>query len=172
MLDAAEFANQFLKHVQGCPSGRIACGFGSSFESWFRVELATMICKSGLFERLGFDYRYPQLKGKADLVVESEKDNVVFELKCFVSGADANKQTAWPQQLDRLYHLVAEGHARQSVAVATFSGYRQEKLSGFLSKFYPSPWTVAGPYRFYEEEETPLQLVVATFNVAQKDVGE
>lgn len=169
MIDAGEFANQFLKHVRSCPSGRIACGFGTAFESWFRVELAMMIVMLDSFDRLGFGYTYPGSKEKADLVVESEEHRIVFELKSFVRRADAQKLKVWPQQ-DRLHRLITEGHAQQGVAIATFFGYGKETLSHLFSKFYLSPWVVAGPYRFYDEEETPLQFMLATIDGKQTEI--
>lgn len=95
---------------------------------------------------------------------------IVFELKCFVKGADSNKIQKWPPQLERLAHVVKQGTSVQGVALSTFFGYPDEKMSGFAIRFHPSPWRRFGPIRFMED--APLQLVVATVGREWSDPGE
>ncbi|MGH9403770.1 MAG: hypothetical protein ACRD2P_16915 [Terriglobia bacterium] len=171
MLDAAKFAEEFVTHVRQCPSGIVACSGCAAFESWFLVELAQMMSASNRFDTIRFSYNYPESRGKADLMAEIREHRIVFELKCFVLGADSNKLKAWPEQIERLSHLLRDGHTRQCVAISTFSRYKREKLAGLLKSFHPLPWKVAGPYKFFESEDAPLQLVVATVNTEQVGIG-
>ncbi len=113
------------------------------------------------------DYDYPETRQKADLAVKGSWGLSVFELKCFVHGADSQEMDDWPVQLKRLLHLVEHDEAAQSVAVATYSGYSEKRIPELISRSYPLPWRHAGPLRFFEAK--PLQLVVATFSKADHE---
>jgi hypothetical protein len=77
-----------------------------------------------------------------------------------VQGADSKKLETWPLQLKRLLNLIENGVAAQGVAVSTYFGYAERRVSDLVSRFYAPPWSVAGPVRFLKG--APLQLVVAT----------
>jgi hypothetical protein len=86
----------------------------------------------------------------------------VFEIKCFVRGADANKMQKWPEQLSRLLDLVRDRDAVQGIAVSTFYGYPQRKLMELISRFHPSPWAKFGPRKFFENSSLELVFAVVT----------
>jgi hypothetical protein len=159
VFDAEALAQQFAAHVFGCPSGIVACSVRAAVESWFQVELAHMMFKSGRFDSVQFGYDYPA-GGKADLAAESDEGLFVFELKCFVQGADARKNETWPSQLGRLAQLVDRGVAWQGVALSTYFGYSPERVDRFDKRFHPSPWISSGRLRVIES--APLQLIGAT----------
>lgn len=54
MFIAQALAREFVAHVTGCPSGIIACSARAAFESWFQVELASMLLKSNRFDSVQF----------------------------------------------------------------------------------------------------------------------
>ena len=158
MLQAKTLAEEFAKHVVGCPSSIVACNVRAAVEGWFRVELAHLLLKAGV-DSVDFCYDYPNTRKKADLAVKGNWGLSIIELKCFVQGADSRKMEDWPLQLMRLLSLVENGVVAQGVAVSTYLGYSESKTSDLLSKFYPVPWRHSGPVRFMED--APLQLVVA-----------
>ncbi len=119
-----------------------------------------MLHSSGKFEWIQFSYDYPGTREKADLAARSEKGLMVFELKCFVKGADANKTQKWPIQLERLLQLVEKGTVIQGAALSTFFGYKDDKISEFVCRFHPRPWSYSGPLSVFGE--APLRLVLAT----------
>jgi hypothetical protein len=105
-------------------------------------------------------YPHPRTRERADLVATIANELIVFELKCFVNGADANKMQKWPEQLSRLVKVIENGDARKGVAVCTFQGYGNSRVATFAKRFHPDPWNTAGPRKFFGH--APLQLVVAT----------
>jgi len=159
MLDSKTLAGDFARHVAGCPSGIIACTVGVAVESWFHLELAHLLLPSGQFESVQLGFDYPGTRQKADLALTTSQDLVVLEFKCFVKGADSNKIQSWPTQLHRLAHLVEKGDAEQGVALSTFYGYPNDRVTAFARRFHPSSWTHYGPLKFHQS--APLQLVVA-----------
>ena len=159
MLQAKSLAEEFAKHVAGCPSGIIACTVGAAVEAWFQVELAHLLVRAGM-DSVRFGYDYPNTREKADLAVKGKWGLSVIEIKCFVQGADSNKMDTWPRQLKRLLHPAENGVAAQGVAVSTYFGYSEKRTSDLVSRFYPIPWSHSGPLRFLAD--APLRLVVAT----------
>jgi hypothetical protein len=166
MLESAVVGEEFLKHVASRPSGLVACSVSAACEAWFQVELAHMLLTRGL-DSVRFGYDYPDSRQKADLACEGEWGLSVFEIKCFVRGADANKLHAWPEQLNRLVRLVQKGDAAQGLAVSTYFGYKEEKMADLISRFHPLPWRRFGPRKFFEN--APLQMAVGSVILA--DVG-
>ncbi len=160
MLHAETLANEFVHHVAACPSGLMACTVRMAVESWLQIELASMLSKSPYAGSIVCDWHYPGTREKADLVARIADRQIVFELKCFVKGADAKKLEKWPGQLSRLAKLIERGDAPQGVAVSTFHGYGNDRVACFIKQFYPTPWIAAGLLNFFDD--APLQLVVAT----------
>ena len=160
MLHGETLAREFAHHVAACPSGIMACTVRMAVESWFQMELASMLSKSPYAGSVVCGWHYPGTREKADLVARIADRRIVFELKCFVKGADANKLDKWPGQLSRLAKLIGRGDAPKGVAVSTFHGYGNERVAHFIEQFYPAPWNTAGPVNFFDD--APLQLVVAT----------
>ena len=169
MLESDLVAEEFLRHVATSPAGFVACSVRAAFEAWFQVELVHMLDTKGWgFVRFGYDY--PHTRGRADLSCESEAGISVFELKCFVRGADANKLQTWPEQLSRLLKLIQTGDAERGLAISTYFGYKEPKMVDLISEFHPLPWRVFGPRKFFEN--APLQLVVGSVtlvNVSAQD---
>ena len=159
MLQPRILAEEFVKHVAGCPSSIVACNVGAAVEAWFQVELAHLLVRAGL-DSVQFGYDYPNTRMKADLAVKADWGLSIIEIKCFVQGADSKKMEDWPRQLKRLLNLVKNGVVAQGVAVSTHFGYAERRVSDLVSRFYAPPWRVAGPVRFLKG--APLQLVVAT----------
>jgi hypothetical protein len=164
MLEPGLVAEEFLRHVATSPAGFVACSVGVAFEAWFQVELAHMPHTKGVGS-VRFGYDYPHTRCKADLACESEEGISVFELKCFVRGADANKLQTWPEQLCRLLKLIQKGDAAQGWAVSTYFGYEEGKMVDLISKFHPLPWRVFGPRKFFED--APLQMVIGSVTLAK-----
>ena len=163
MLEPELVAEEFLRHVATRPSGFVACSVGAAFETWFQVELAYMLHAKGLGS-VQFGYDYPHSRSKADLACEGGGAISVFELKCFVRGADANKMLKWPEQLIRLVDLVKNRHAAQGLAVSTYYGYSEEKMTDLTLRFFSSPWRRFGPRKFLEN--APLQMVLGSVTFA------
>lgn len=163
MLESALVGEDFLKHVASRPSGLVACSEGAAFGAWFQVELAHMLRANGL-NSVRFGYDYPGSRQKADLACEGEWGLSVFEIKCFVRGADANKMQTWPEQLNRLLKLVQKGDAAQGLAVSTYFGYKEERMVDLSARFYPLPWKRFGPRKFFHN--APLQIVVGSVTLA------
>ena len=163
MLESDLVGEEFLRHVASRPSGLVACSVRSAFEAWFQVELAHMLLTKGLGS-VRFGYDYPDSRQKADLACEGERGLSVFELKCFVRGADANKMQTWPDQLNRLLSLVQKGGAAQGLAVSTYFEYKQEKMADVISRFHHLPWRRLGPRKFFEN--APLYMVVGSVTLA------
>jgi hypothetical protein len=159
MLQAKSLAEEFVKHVAGCPSSIVACNVQAAVEGWFKVELAHLLLKAGV-DSVDFCYDYPNIRKKADLAVKASWELSIIEIKCFVRGADSKKMEDWPLQLKRLLNLVENGVAAQGVAVSTYFGYAEKRVSDLVSSFYAPPWSLAGPVRIIQG--APLQLVVAT----------
>lgn len=163
MLNAESLSQDFSAHVERCPSGIFACSVRAAFEAWFQVELAFMLSSSGRFESVETGYDYPD-GGKGDLQAKDQHGLIVFELKCFVCGADANKKRTWPGQLARLSRVVEEEEqaASQGVAVSTYFGYDDKALSRLVNGFHPPPWDRdrVGPRTLFAD--APLQFVIAT----------
>jgi len=162
MIDIGDLALRFGKHVSDCRSAPTVCRVHVAFESWFRAELAYLLntTERGI-ERLSFDYSYPGTRAKADIVLKVGPDTVVFELKSFVQGADANKIAEFPKQTERLRMLVDEGRANQAIALATFVGYTETRIRILLDRFFPSTWHKTAPRSFVDGD--PLQFVLAEF---------
>src|SRR6266568_81821 len=122
VIDNEALATAFARHVAACGSSNVLCGVHVALESWFRLELAHTLFTE-LEGSVSFDYTYKGTRNKADLLYEQKDHRVVFELKSFVSGADANKFAKFPNQLDLVKTAVAEGSVAQGIAFCTFIGY-------------------------------------------------
>jgi hypothetical protein len=163
MLEIDTVAEEFLRHVVTRPSGLVACSVGAAFESWFQVELAHMLHMKGL-GTVRFGYDYPNSRCKADLACECERGISVFEIKCFVHGADANKMQKWPEQLARLVDLVKDRYAEQGIAVSTYYGYSEQRTMDLATRFHQKPWRSFGPRKFLEN--APLRVVAGSVTTA------
>jgi hypothetical protein len=159
MLEAKNLAEELAKHVASCPSGIMVCNVGAAVEGWFKVELAQLLAKAAV-DSVNFCYDYPNTREKADLAAKGSWGLSIVEIKCFVQGADSQKMKDWPLQPKRLLNLVQNDVVAQGVAASTYFGYSEKRISGFLSRFYPAPWSYWGPVPFIVD--APLQLVMAT----------
>lgn len=142
----------------------MVCSVGVAFESWFQVELAQMLASRAEFETIRFVYYYPGTRQKADLSVGGKDGRVVFEMKCFVQGADANKVKNWPSQLRMLAELVERGGVCQGVALSTFFGYSPRKTVELVSRFYPSPRSYFRPRPFFDDKLLQLAIAITPAN--------
>jgi hypothetical protein len=107
MLNVEDLLQRFSAHVTNCKSAPFVCSTRASFESRFRVELFPVLCELGCpTESIDPDFTYPSSGNKADLCVKIKAEQIVFELKCFVDGADAHKKSSYPDQTKRLEQLV------------------------------------------------------------------
>jgi hypothetical protein len=115
MLNVEDLLHRFSAHVTNCKSAPFVCSTRASFESWFRVELFPVLCELGCAtESIHADFTYSNSGNKADLCVKSEAKQIVFELKCFVAGADAHKKSSYPGQIKRLEQLVMTHAVQQA----------------------------------------------------------
>ena len=156
IIDPNQLCTEFQAHVRDLPSTPLVASEATSFESWFRVELGiTLIQRLGVQRaKLIYNYNYPtptNQKRKADICIESETP-IVFELKTFSEGADANKLQKFPGQNQLLREHVVGGHFRQGVSFATFFGYSERRLQTIIGKLYPpeAHWNISGPHALLE----------------------
>ena len=70
MLQAGNLAEEYVKHINGCPSRVVAGSVGAAVEAWFKVELAYLLFRAG-FDSVRLDYNYPGTREKADLVAQA-----------------------------------------------------------------------------------------------------
>jgi hypothetical protein len=151
---------RLVKHVSDCGAAAIVCQVHVALESWFRAELAYLLNTTEKnLEELSFDYRYPGTQGKADIALTAGSDIVVFELKSFVQGADANKIAEFPKQTQRLRNLIEQGRARQAIALATYIGYTESRIRVLLDRSFPQVWQKTTLKPFVHGQ--PLQFVLA-----------
>ena len=154
----------FKQYASSLPSAALVASEATSFESWFRVELTMAILQLGYRrDELVFNYNYPteeNRRRKADICFQDDK-TIVFELKTFVSGADANKMGEFPKQNELLRSHVKSGHISQGVSFATFFGYSDQRMKKILGKLYQNPnnWTISGPHKLVDDQ--PLVFVIA-----------
>jgi hypothetical protein len=135
-----------IEHCKSCASIPLIASAPVAFESWFRAELATSLLTVGVpLQAIRFDFTYPD-GCRADLAVRTSS-STIFELKCFVAGADANKCAKFPAQLARLEQCVRAGIFEQGVAFCTFRGYTGLRLATLLGRFFSPAWTVSVPER-------------------------
>jgi hypothetical protein len=112
-------------HVKACRSADIICGSNAAFESWFRVEIVPVLLDLKVPRgSIGTNYTYPGSANKADLYARTPEGLVIFELKSFVSGQDAQKKKAFFHQITNLEQLITAPEIAQVIAFATFLGTR------------------------------------------------
>lgn len=153
MIDIERLYKGFSKHVATCKSAPVVCNINAAFESWFRVELIPVLYELGYpYSQIKTNYTYPDGK-KADLCVESEQGDIVFELKPFVSNADANKINNYPSQIKRLEKLVSSEHrVLQVITFTTFIGYSEKRMNTLMNLFFTNvSWNIYGPKKLIDQ---------------------
>ncbi len=166
-IDVHKLSAEFKEYAGTLPSVSLVASEATSFESWFRVELTMAIFRLGYHrEDLVFNYNYPteeNRRRKADICFQGDK-TIVFELKTFASGADANKMGEFPKQNELLRSHVKSGHFSQGVSFATFFGYSEQRMKTILAKLFPNPanWKISGPHRLIDNQ--PMVFVIAETN--------
>jgi hypothetical protein len=162
LIDPQNLSSAFRAHFGLLPSAHLAASRATSFEGWFRIELAYTLLTLGFEEQdLRFKYEYPYSiapRQKADLAIVKAVQ-IVFELKPFVNGADANKLKKFPTQIALLQQCVQSKIFNQGIAFATFFGYTDRRVHSMLSKFFSEAWQVVGPYPLLDGR--PLKFIVA-----------
>ena len=136
MLDAKEFLNHFVKHFQTCKSSKFILKCSASFESWFRAEIPVVLENWYSILDIDTNFKYPNKNTKADLVIKTHDEIIVFELKSFVLHQDANKKESYPIQIKSLETIVNSNYCKQSIAFTTFTGYSQKEIDSMLAKFF------------------------------------
>jgi len=152
---------KFSRHVASCESALWVCNIDTAFESWFRVELCPVLCFKLGFNSIHFKYTYPDSNDKADLYVETPRGDIVFELKSFVSGQDANKKKEYPKQIARLEELVHNlSGVLQVITFTTFTGYSEAYMESYCKKLFGGSWKVLGPRKLIKKY--PLYVAITS----------
>ena len=47
MLQPGNLAEEYVKHIAGCPSAVVACSGKVAVEAWFKVKLAYLLHRAG-----------------------------------------------------------------------------------------------------------------------------
>ena len=81
-------------------------------------------------------FKYPNNSTKADLVIKTKDETIVFELKSFVLHQDANKKGSYPIQIKALETIVNSHFCKQGVTFTTFMGYSKKQVDSMLVKFF------------------------------------
>lgn len=161
---------KFSSHVASCESARFVCSERTAFESWFRVELCPVLRKLG-FKNIDFDYNYPDSGNKADLCVRTQRGDIVFELKSFVSDQDSNKKKKYPEQIRRLENLIHDPSGvlqvitfttftGRSEADTTFTGYSEAYMKSYCKELFGGSWQVLGPRKLINKY--PLYVAITS----------
>lgn len=152
VLKIKKLLKKFSKHVASCKSARFVCSELSAFESWFGVELYTVLrCKLG-FKDVRFKYTYPDSRDRADLCVKTARGDIVFELKSFVSGQDGNKKKEYPRQIARLEELVHHtSGVLQVITFTTFIGYSEDYMKSYFKKLFGDSWEILSPRKLIKK---------------------
>lgn len=159
LIDLRDLFDRFAGHVVSCKSAEFVLNTEASFESWFRVELVPVLQSLGYsIDDIDTNYRYPDSWDKADLCVRAEGE-IVFELKSFVKGQDANKKREYPKQIKKLERLVESEQCDQVIALTTFIGYSQQQMKNYLRRFFLNDkWTIIEPRKISKEGRLHLTL--------------
>lgn len=166
MIDINLLSEELANHIKNLPARKLVAVTRTAFESWFRVELACVLQRVTTGTRLIFNFNYT-LEGcqnlKADICLLGEdSETTVFELKSFVSGADANKKESFPKQNNLLYQHVKENQFSQGVSFVTFIGYSDRQIKKMLSLFYAEKeWQVSESKKM-GADNTELQFYLAS----------
>jgi len=116
------------------------------------------------FKSIKPNYRYPNSRDKADLCVKNEGGDIIFELKSFVRGQDANKKTRYPGQIKKLENLITNSGVLQVITFTTFIGYRENTMRDYMGSFFTNDsWDMLGPRKFIEK----YKLYVAITSMAK-----
>jgi hypothetical protein len=159
--------NKFSNHVKSCRSRTFVCSEGAAFESWFRVEINPVLWDLGYkSESIFTNWTYPDSGGKADLCVETSKGDIIFELKCFVRGQDAEKINKYPNQLKRLERLITDPSDSddrvtiQVISFITFIGYNKEQLEKLVRKLFleKTIWQTVGPNPLIKDSKLLIMI--------------
>jgi hypothetical protein len=142
MVEINYLSGTLAKHIKSLPAGQLVADTQTAFESWFRVELAYILTKLFPRSRVEFNFNYTLKdcqKKKADICLHDPGQKpIVFELKSFVIGADANKKAEFPKQNDLLYQHIKNDEFSQGISFVTFVGYSDEQIAKLLPGFYPT----------------------------------
>ena len=164
MIDPNKFSSDFIVHVATLAGTQIVADELTALESWFRVEIPSMLIGNGLSrEMLLFNYKYPlNPKSKADLCLHNQ---IVFELKCFSRTGDSNKKNAYPGQIAMLRDHVIRKQICQAICFTTFAGYKDTNLKKMIVQFWPAAngWTHSGPHDLLPGSR--LKFLVSEFHV-------
>lgn len=136
MLDISQFLNQFINHFHSCKSSRFILKIPASFESWFRAEIPIVLENWYSLSDIDTNFRYPNSSAKADLIIKTRDESIVFELKSFVLHQDSNKKDSYPSQIKALETIVNDNFCKQGITFTTFMGYSKKQIDSMLAKFF------------------------------------
>jgi hypothetical protein len=160
MINIQNLGLLFSEHVCSCKSCAIVCGRKAAFESWFRVELITVLSDMD-YKDIVTNYNYPNTKNKADLAINLNEGKIVFELKSFVNYEDSNKKEKYPEQVANLKNLLIDdsNEVIQVITFTTFIGYTETSMKKIINKtFNQSEWTFYGPTKLHKDYELMILL--------------
>lgn len=162
MINIKELFEVFSSHVASCKSAPFVCTIHASFESWFRAELNPVLWQMQyLFESITTNYTYPNSGDKADLCVKDQEGDIIFELKSFVRGQDANKKARYPDQIKKLENLITNSSVLQVITFTTFIDYTETRMEDYMDLFFTNDsWDILGPSKFIKQY--PLYVAVTS----------
>lgn len=133
ILSPQQIVSGMRNHIAAFHSSQFLCQANAAFESWFRVELFSVLCNLGFQpNQISVTYKYhiaPRMR--ADLLLDDGKQKNLFEIKSFVSQQDRNKRRLFPKQINRMVQEYRAGYVNQIVAFATFNGYGQRAMNNW-----------------------------------------
>lgn len=136
VLNPLQLGEDFDRYIRQIPSARlVATEYRTAFESWFRVEVVQSMLHAGTAKQkhLIYNFSYPNSPSKkSDICLKGE---IVFELKCFCHGADANKKRAFPKQIALLESHVDSKAIKQGICFITLQGYSPQQRNTMLQTF-------------------------------------
>jgi hypothetical protein len=168
MINIEELLQKFSNHLSSCKSAPFVCTLHAAFESWFRIELIPVLVElQYLPNSIETNYTYPDSRDKADICVRTQQGIIVFELKPFVSGQDANKKREYPSQIKRLENLIGNPNTLQVVTFTTFIGYSETTMKNYVSLFFTNnSWNILGPTKLIDKYQ--LYVVITSMTKQEK----
>lgn len=162
MINIKVLFEEFSSHVASCKSVLFVCTTHAAFESWFRVELVPVLWRLQYSsDSIETKYTYPNSSDKADLCVKDQQGDIVFELKSFVSGQDANKKANYPGQIKKLEKLIVDPSVLQVITFTTFIGYSEIRMRNYMDLFFTNDsWDILGPNKFIKQY--PLYVAITS----------
>lgn len=173
VLNPLQLGEDFDRYIRKVASAAlVATEYHTAFESWFRVEVVQSMLHAGTAKQkhLIYNFSYPNSpSNKSDICLKKE---IVFELKCFCHGADANKKGTFPKQIDLLESHVDSKAIKQGICFITLQGYSPQQMSTMFQTFFGRRphWNLSDTRTFMLQ--SMFQYVIAEYHKTAQPAGE